>query len=241
MNQLNSNSKRERQIRMPSCWLKHLGPAFQASSMKLLRTFLQSELKKRKHIFPPSEKIFNAFQLTPFDRVKVIILGQDPYHGSGQAHGLSFSVPKGVLPPPSLLNIFKELKSDLGVDPPAHGSLESWARQGVLLLNSVLTVECAKPASHRNRGWEEFTDGVISVLSEKKKNLVFILWGAYAQKKGALINKRDHCLIKAPHPSPLSAHRGFFGSRPFSQTNSYLKRNGHQPIQWDSLTQCPRP
>src|SRR5690606_33202055 len=177
-------------------------------------------------IYPPGKQIFSAFDHTPCDDVKVVIIGQDPYHGAGQAHGLSFSVPEGIKQPPSLKNIFKELDSDLGIPAVQSGNLERWAEQGVLLLNATLTVRASQAGSHQNKGWEEFTDAAIQKLSDEKEHLVFILWGAYAQKKGSIIDSSKHFIIKSPHPSPFSAHNGFFGSKPFSKTNSYLKSVG---------------
>ncbi len=187
-------------------------------------------------IFPPGDEIFLAFNCTPFENVKVVILGQDPYHGPGQAHGLSFSVPVGVRPPPSLMNIYKELKADLQIPPPSHGNLKAWAEQGVLLLNAVLTVEKNRPASHQSQGWEQFTDAAVKVLNDQRTHLVFILWGAYAQQKGKIIDRQKHCVIESPHPSPFSANRGFFGSRPFSRSNAYLVQNGIAPIDWHLKT-----
>lgn len=183
-------------------------------------------------IYPPKELIFRALELTPFENIKVVILGQDPYHGEGEANGLAFSVNKGVKLPPSLRNIYEELKSDMGIKIPNHGDLTSWAKQGVLLLNSVLTVEKDKPASHRNIGWEEYTDSIIKKISDKKENIVFILWGKYAQSKKDFIDERKHLVISSPHPSPFSANKGFFGSKPFSKTNTYLKSKGKKEIDW---------
>ena len=201
--------------------------------MDALKTFLIEEKKADKVIYPPNHLIFNALNTTPLDRVKVVIIGQDPYHGPNQAHGLSFSVQKGVALPPSLRNIFHELHNDLGVKIPKHGDLTHWAEQGVLLLNAVLTVEAAQPTSHQKRGWEEFTDHVIDVLNEQREHIVFILWGAYAQRKGQRIDQNKHLVLKAAHPSPLSANRGgFFGCKVFSQTNNYLKQHGIEPIDW---------
>lgn len=206
--------------------------------MRQLRDFLQHEKQNQKIIFPKLRDIFKAFELTPFSAVKVVILGQDPYHGPNQAHGLSFSVPQGVRPPPSLVNIFKELKSDLGIEPSKQGCLESWAKQGVLLLNSVLTVELGKAASHQGRGWERFTDQVIARLNARSEPLVFVLWGSYAQQKGKVIDKHRHLVIESPHPSPLSAHRGFFGSKPFSKINAFLERHDLKPIDWAIPEMC---
>jgi uracil-DNA glycosylase len=198
---------------------------------KELQSFVKKE-RKEHSVFPPDKEVFTAFELTPFDKVKVVILGQDPYHGEGQAHGLAFSVKKGVKTPPSLVNIFKELQSDVGIQPPPHGNLEAWAREGVLLLNTVLTVRKDEAGSHHGKGWETFTDRAIQVLSEKKSNLVFILWGSPSQKKSSLINPDHHHLILSPHPSPLSSYRGFFGSRPFSKANEYLKQKKIDPVNW---------
>lgn len=195
-----------------------------------LNSFLENE-RAEYQIYPSENDVFNAFTLTPIEKVKVVILGQDPYHGEGQAHGLAFSVKKGVKPPPSLVNIYKEYESDLNLTPPSHGNLEAWAKEGVLLLNTVLTVRKDSPGSHQKQGWEIFTDRVIDLLSEKK-NLVFILWGLPSQKKATRVNTAHHHLILSPHPSPLSSYRGFFGSRPFSRTNDYLKSNGIPPINW---------
>ena len=191
-----------------------------------------NEKQKGKRIYPPGSLIFHAFDLTPFERIRVVLLGQDPYHGAGQAHGLCFSVQLGVKPPPSLVNIYKEMKTDLGLDIPTHGCLEAWARQGVLMLNAVLTVNESEPASHKNAGWENFTDSVIRTISERKEHIVFILWGKFAQQKEVLIDKTKHLVIKSAHPSPFSADAGFFGSKPFSKTNQYLKENGQGEIDW---------
>ena len=219
-------------IKLEPSWKSYLEGEFATDYMRKLGQFLRAEKAAGRKIYPPGGEIFQAFALTPFDLVKVVILGQDPYHGPGQAHGLSFSVPRGVPAPPSLQNIYRELKSDLDVRDPGHGCLESWARQGVLLLNSVLTVECGKAASHQNRGWERFTDRIMSLLSERHENLVFLLWGSYAQKKGAVIDGRRHCLLKAPHPSPLSAYRGFMGCGHFSKANAFLTAKNKGPIDW---------
>lgn len=194
--------------------------------------FVNTERACGKTIYPKSEDIFNALSLTSLEKVRVVIIGQDPYHGPNQAHGLCFSVLPGISPPPSLLNIFQELRNDLSIPMPAHGCLESWARQGVLLLNAVLTVEAGKPQSHKGLGWERFTDRVVSVLNEKKNGLVFLLWGADAQRKGGVVNTSKHFVLKAPHPSPLSAHRGFLGCKHFSQTNQLLRQQGFPEIDW---------
>jgi uracil-DNA glycosylase len=213
-------------------WGEHLYSEFSKDYMRDLKDFISLELSNKKSIYPQSSDIFNAFNLTPINKVKVVIIGQDPYHGENQAHGLSFSVLPGVKVPPSLKNIKKEITSDLGISLSESGYLEDWANQGVLLLNSVLTVEKGLPASHRNKGWEQFTDKVIDILNTQKENLVFLLWGAPAQKKGQYIDENKHLVLKAPHPSPLSAYRGFFGSRHFSQTNKYLKSHGKDPVNW---------
>ncbi len=213
-------------------WREFLEVEFKQPYMQSLKKFLADAKKSRVNIFPEDKNIFNAFNLTPFNKVKVVILGQDPYHGEGQAHGLSFSVPVSVKLPPSLVNIFRELESDLGIIRPAHGCLSSWAAQGVLLLNSILTVEESRPGSHENRGWETFTDRVVHMLNEHREGLVFMLWGSYAQKKALSVDSRRHLVLKAPHPSPLSAYRGFLGCRHFSQANNYLKKHGLEPIDW---------
>lgn len=223
------------EIKLEDSWKSRLADEFKAPYMQKLKRFLMHEKAEKKVIFPKGQDYFAALNITSFDNVKVVILGQDPYHGPGQAHGLSFSVPPGVPLPPSLLNIYKELHSDLGIPITRNGHLESWARQGVLLLNSVLTVESGRAASHQGQGWELFTDRIIHVLAEEREHLVFILWGSYAQKKGAFIDRGKHLVIESPHPSPLSAHRGFLGSKPFSKTNAYLKANGIEPIRWQVL------
>ncbi len=197
-----------------------------------LMAFIEGERAKGKTIYPKNSEVFNALQHTPFENVKVVILGQDPYHGPNQAHGLCFSVKPPTRPPPSLVNIFQELRDDVGFTIPRHGNLENWATQGVLLLNTVLTVEGGKPQSHANMGWETFTDRVIQELNDRKAGLVFLLWGSPAQKKGARIDVRKHHVLKAPHPSPLSAHRGFFGCKHFSQANALLEQQGKKPIDW---------
>jgi uracil-DNA glycosylase len=222
----------ESSIELHNDWKNALQAEFQSEYMQKLKSFLIAEINNNKTIYPHDNEIFNAFNLTSFAQTKIVIIGQDPYHGPNQAHGLSFSVQKGVNVPPSLRNIFKELKSDLNQELPDHGNLEHWSKQGVLLLNAVLTVEKSKPASHQNKGWEIFTDRVIELLNQKREHLVFILWGSFAQKKGACIDRNKHLIIQSPHPSPFSAHRGFFGSRPFSQANNYLVEHGIQPIKW---------
>jgi len=214
-------------------WKKVLYNEFQKEYFKNLKQFLVDEKSKGKKIYPPDSLIFNAFDKTPFEKIKVVILGQDPYHGTGQAHGLCFSVNDGVKIPPSLRNIYKELSTDVDFNIPQNGNLEKWAEQGVLLLNATLTVRDSEAGSHQKKGWETFTDNVIKTISENKENIVFILWGNYAQSKQALINADKHLIIKSVHPSPLSASRGFFGSKPFSKTNMYLQNNGYTPINWD--------
>jgi len=224
------------QIKLHESWLQHLKPEFEKDYMKDLKNFLKEQYAKNKTIFPKANDFFAALNATTFDQVRVIILGQDPYHGiengTPQAHGLSFSVPQGVRPPPSLQNIYKELEADVGFVKPNHGNLQGWAEQGVLLLNSVLSVEKDKAASHQGKGWELFTDKIIQLLSNQRQNLVFILWGSYAHKKGLNIDKSKHLIIQSVHPSPLSSHRGFFGSKPFSKTNEYLKSKSQKPINW---------
>lgn len=219
-------------VKMEPTWKRELLSEFSKPYMQELKTFLQNERETGKVIYPKPSEIFNAFEHTPFDKVKVVILGQDPYHGPNQAHGLCFSVRPGVQPPPSLVNIYKELKNDVGFTPPGHGYLVSWADQGVLLLNSVLTVRAGQAASHQKKGWETFTDAAIAALNRDRENLVFILWGAYAQKKGSIIDRKKHYVLEGPHPSPLSASRGFFGSRPFSKINKWLKEKGLGEINW---------
>ncbi len=209
-----------------------LGPEFAEDYMQKLKTFLVSEKDAGKIIYPPASQWFAAFDTTPFDRVKVVVLGQDPYHGPRQAHGLCFSVPPGMSVPPSLQNIYRELQSDLGLTPPNHGCLQHWAQQGVLLLNATLTVEHARAGSHQGKGWEQFTDRAVRALNDQRSGLVFMLWGNYAQKKGAIIDRSRHLVLTAPHPSPLSAHRGFFGCRHFSQANQYLQSRGQEPVDW---------
>ena len=219
-------------IQLEPSWLARLAPEFEQTYMQDLRTFLRAEKQAGKRIFPAGKEYFNAFSHTPLDKVKVVILGQDPYHGEGQAHGLCFSVKPGVAVPPSLKNIYKEIHAELGLPIPAHGHLTAWADQGVLLLNAVLSVECARAASHQGKGWETFTDRVIDVVNREREGVVFMLWGSYAQRKGALIDSQRHCVLKAPHPSPLSAHRGFFGCGHFAAANDYLRGRGETPIDW---------
>lgn len=218
-------------IAVENDWKPILEEAAKKESYQNLRGFLVNEYKTQT-IYPQMDNIWKAFEWTPYSEVKVVILGQDPYHGPNQAHGLSFSVQPGVALPPSLRNIYKELQNDLGIEPVSHGYLKSWALQGVLLLNTVLTVRTGKAHSHRDKGWEVLTDEVIRALSERDKPMVFLLWGGAAQKKRAMIDEEKHIVITSPHPSPLSAHRGFFGSKPFSKTNEALKRLGEEPINW---------
>lgn len=219
------------EVRIENSWKTVLSSEFEKEYFTNLASFVRSEYATNK-VYPPGSQIFSAFDHCSFDDVKVVILGQDPYHGPGQANGLCFSVAEGVKMPPSLVNIFKELKSDLGKDMPPHGSLERWAKQGVLLLNATLTVRASQPGSHQNKGWEQFTDQVIRKLSVEKSDLVFILWGAYAQKKGEIIDSKKHFIIASAHPSPFAAHRGFFGSKPFSKSNEILKSKGLAQINW---------
>lgn len=220
-------------VQLDESWKYNLAEFLLSPQMDALRDFLLQEKQQNKVIYPPSSLIFNALNTTPLDQVKVVIIGQDPYHGPNQAHGLSFSVQRGVALPPSLRNIFHELHTDLGVPIPRHGDLTHWAEQGVLLLNSVLTVEAGQPTSHQKLGWEDFTDHVIDVLNQQREHIVFILWGAYAQRKGQRIDPNKHLILKAAHPSPLAANRGgFFGCKVFSKSNNYLKQNGIEPIDW---------
>ena len=222
----------QRSIKLEDSWKKILFKEFGEGYMRSLRQFLLNEKSKGKQIFPPGDEIFTALNTTAFDDVNVVILGQDPYHGAGQAHGLCFSVKHDVEIPPSLVNIYKELENDLGLIQPAHGCLTYSAEQGVLLLNAVLTVEAERAASHQGKGWEQFTDKIVAILNEKKMGIVFILWGSYAQKKGAIIGRQKHLVLQSPHPSPLSASRGFFGNHHFSKANDYLESQGKAPIDW---------
>jgi uracil-DNA glycosylase len=219
-------------VRLEPSWKARVGDWFAREDMRALSAFLRERRAAGARIYPPGPEIFAAFEATPFDRVKVVILGQDPYHGPGQAHGLCFSVRPGVPVPPSLENMFKELQRDLGLPRPDHGWLVPWARQGVLLLNAVLTVEEGRAGAHQGRGWEGFTDHVVDVLNREREGLVFLLWGAYAQKKGAIVDGRRHRVLRTTHPSPLSAHRGFLGCGHFSAANDYLVRHGQAPIDW---------
>jgi len=218
-------------VKIEPSWKEKLASEFEKSYFVNLVDFVKKEYANAT-VYPRGGQMFNAFEKTPFSDVKVVILGQDPYHEPGQAHGLCFSVNDGVPLPPSLQNIYKELEADLGIPVQSSGNLERWAEQGVLLLNATLTVRAHQAGSHQRRGWEEFTDAVIHRIAEEKKNVVFILWGSYAQQKGAFINPQDHLILKSPHPSPLSAYRGFFGSKPFGKTNDYLMKTGQEPIRW---------
>ena len=222
----------EPDIRLEPSWKARIGDWFAREDMQQLSVFLRQRKAAGASIYPPGKQIFAAFDATPFDAVKVVVLGQDPYHGPGQAHGLSFSVMPGVPVPPSLLNIYKELERDTAFVRPGHGCLLPWAAQGVLLLNSVLTVEDGTPGAHQRKGWEGFTDHVVDVLNRERENLVFLLWGSYAQAKGKVIDARRHRVLKAPHPSPLSAHRGFIGCGHFSAANQFLARTAQAPIDW---------
>lgn len=218
-------------VRIEDSWKRELGGEFEKDYFLKLSQFVRDEYKNGV-IFPLPKLVFSAFDNCPFDKVRVVILGQDPYHGPGQANGLAFSVNDGVQTPPSLVNIYKEIAQDLGKKIPSSGNLERWAKQGVLLLNATLTVKAHTAGSHQKKGWEEFTDAAIRALSEKRENLVFMLWGAYAQKKGEVIDAKKHLILTAPHPSPLSAHRGFLGCKHFSQANEYLWMNGIEPVDW---------
>ncbi len=227
-------------VKLEPSWKARIGNYLQRPEMRALSSFLRAEKQAGKRIYPPGAEIFAAFECTPFDAVRVVILGQDPYHGAGQAHGLCFSVRPGVPVPPSLGNIFREIQRDLGVSRPAHGCLTAWAGRGVLLLNSVLTVEQGRAGAHANRGWEGFTDAAVDALNREREGLVFLLWGAYAQRKGQLIDDRRHCVLRSVHPSPLSAHRGFLGCGHFSAANHYLESRCQPPVDW-SLPPLPLP
>ena len=218
-------------VKIEESWHRELGSEFEKDYFKKLSAFVKEEYTNHQ-VFPPGSLIFNAFEKTPFDKVEVVLIGQDPYHGYGQAHGLAFSVQDGVAIPPSLRNIFKEIKDDVGKEIPKTGNLERWAVQGVLLLNATLTVRANSPGSHQKKGWEEFTDAAIQKLSDHKKGLIFLLWGAFAQKKGAIIDASKHHILKAAHPSPFAADKGFFGCRHFSKTNQFLKEQGQHEIDW---------
>ncbi len=221
-----------KEVQLEASWKRHLAPEFAKDYMLRLKHFLGQEKQAKKQIYPQGTEYFAALNETPIEQVKVVILGQDPYHGPGQAHGLCFSVRHGVKPPPSLQNIFRELNRDLGLPIPQHGCLEQWARQGVLLLNATLTVEAGKAGSHQRRGWEQFTDHIVALLNQEREALVFMLWGSYAQKKGQMIDRSRHLVLEAPHPSPLSAHRGFLGCGHFSKANAYLSAQGLKSIDW---------
>jgi uracil-DNA glycosylase len=222
----------EKNGQLDASWQAVIGQELKAPYMLSLRDFLKQEKAAGKTIYPPAPLIFNAFKQTPFNKVRVVIIGQDPYHGPNQAHGLSFSVPEGTSPPPSLRNIFKEIKADLSINMSGKGDLTAWAEQGVLLLNATLTVEMKNAGSHQKRGWETFTDAAITALNMHREGLVFVLWGSHAQKKGEVIDAKKHLVLASPHPSPLSAHRGFFGNHQFSEINAYLSKRGEAPINW---------
>jgi uracil-DNA glycosylase len=228
---VNETAEAER-IRLEPSWKARLGAYLERPDMRALADFLRAEKRAGKVLYPPGPEIFNAFAHTPFDQVRVVILGQDPYHGPGQAHGLCFSVRPGVPVPPSLNNIFAEIERDLGIPRPDHGCLTPWADQGVLLLNSVMTVEQGRAGAHQNKGWEGFTDAAIEALNREREGLVFLLWGTYAQRKGRLVDPSRHLVLSSVHPSPLSAHRGFIGNGHFSAANRYLESRGHAPIDW---------
>lgn len=223
---------RVQRIRLHPSWKSRLLPELTSPAMQALRDFLAAERARGRVIYPPMPQVFNALDSTPFEAVRVVILGQDPYIGPGQAHGLSFSVPPGVPPPPSLLNIYAELERDLGLPRPRHGHLQAWAERGVLLLNSVLTVAAGQSGSHQNRGWESFTDRIVDLLNQERSRLVFLLWGSYAIRKGRLLDRSRHCVLSAPHPSPLSAHRGFIGCGHFGKANAYFRATGQSPLDW---------
>jgi len=225
-------SEQQRDIQLHPEWLEAIGGEFDREYMQRLRAFLLERKRAGATIYPPGPQIFNALNSTPLSQVKAVILGQDPYHGPGQAHGLCFSVQEGVRPPPSLVNIFREIESDLGLPAPPHGCLQAWADRGVLLLNAVLTVERDKAGAHQGKGWEQFTDAVVQAVNQQRDNVVFLLWGSHARKKGAGIDRQRHLVLEAPHPSPLSAHRGFFGCRHFSKANEWLESRGVVPIDW---------
>ncbi len=237
-NQIIENQTNDNRIQLHNSWLTPLQGEFKQPYMQTLKSFLKDQKHQGRTIFPDGSEIFQALNLTPLTKTKVVILGQDPYHGMNQAHGLCFSVQTGTPLPPSLINIFKELRNDLGIDnmasshPHPNGNLKPWSEQGVLLLNSVLTVEKGHAASHQGKGWEVFTDKIIQIINEQRENVVFLLWGSYAQKKGLKIDSKKHLVLKAPHPSPLSAHRGFLGCKHFSQTNEYLEHHQLKPIDW---------
>ncbi|TAL37859.1 MAG: uracil-DNA glycosylase [Alphaproteobacteria bacterium] len=222
-------------IKLDPSWMNAVGGEFEQPYMKKLKEFLVQEKAAGRVVYPKGADIFNALNTTPFGRVEVVILGQDPYHGPDQAHGLAFSVRPGIALPPSLVNIYKEIEASCGIKLPRQGDLTGWARQGVLLLNATLTVQAANAGSHQGRGWEQFTDAVIRTLNERGENIVFMLWGSYAQKKGAFIDRKKHLVLEAPHPSPLSAHRGFLGCGHFKKANEYLEQHGRKPIDWSQV------
>ena len=222
----------ESRVRLAPSWQARVGDYLERPEMRALGDFLRAEKAAGKRIYPPGPQMFAALEATPFEEVKVVVLGQDPYHGPGQAHGLCFSVPPGVDVPPSLVNIFKEQERDLGLPRSAHGCLLPWAKQGVLLLNAVLSVEAGRAGAHQGKGWEGFTDHIVDTLAREREGLVFLLWGSYAQAKGRVIDNRRHCVLRAPHPSPLSAHRGFLGCGHFSAANRWLQGRGQAPIDW---------
>ena len=226
-----SNTQNAPNPKLPPSWLEVIGPVFDHQQLRALKRFLTQE-RQQYQVYPPGRDMFNAFWMTDFPAVRVVILGQDPYHGTGQAHGLCFSVRRGCQIPPSLQNIFREINQDIGIEKPTHGNLTHWAKQGVLLLNTVLSVRAGLANSHRGQGWEYLTDRVIGELNKQRDNIVFVLWGASAGRKASMIDGRKHLILRSPHPSPLSAHRGFFGSRHFSQINEYLKRQGSPEIDW---------
>ena len=230
---LDKRLKLDMEVKIEDGWKKALSPEFSKPYFSMLTDFVKKEYLDNGPIYPPASQIFNAFDLCPFDKTKVVIIGQDPYHGEGQANGLCFSVHPDIAIPPSLRNIYKEIEGDLGTKPPTTGDLSHWAEQGVLMLNATLTVRAHQAGSHQNRGWEDFTDAAIAALAQEKDNLVFILWGAYAQRKGEFIKRsKKHLVLTSPHPSPLAAHRGFFGNHHFSKTNEYLIKHGKTPIEW---------
>lgn len=220
------------EIKIPQNWLDHIGIEFEQPYMKKLKEFLKSEKETGAIVYPANGNIFNALNTTDFNDVKVVMLGQDPYHGEGQAHGLSFSVPKGVKPPPSLVNIYKEIEAEYNITMPRSGDLTNWAKQGVLLLNATLTVRQATAGSHQKKGWEEFTDAIIRALNDQHEHIVFMLWGSYAQKKGSFIDRKKHLVLESVHPSPLSAHRGFLGNGHFKSANEYLIQQSRKPVDW---------
>ena len=223
---------RTSQLRLEDSWKQRLGPEFEQPYMRQLKQFLQQRKSAGARIYPPGSLIFNALDSTPFESVRAVVLGQDPYHGPGQAHGLCFSVQPGVPTPPSLKNIYQAMQRDLGTQPASHGCLQAWAERGVLLLNAVLTVEAGQAGSHQGKGWERFTDRIVELLNQERDHLVFMLWGSAAQRKGAVVDESRHLVLRAPHPSPLSAHRGFFGCKHFSRANQYLEQHGLEPVDW---------